>query len=430
MKKISVSGGKVLKGQVVISGAKNSALPILAASLLCEGGKSTISNIPDLADIDCMKLLLRALGITLTVHGKETLEHGSENRYICVDASNIEKDVAVYNIVNRMRASVLVLAPILARKGRASVAMPGGCAIGMRPVDLHLEVLRAMGAEIVLENGYINASIKNAKLQGCEFTFPQISVGATETAIMAAVLAKGVTVLHNVAREPEVVDLCEYLKKCGAKISGYGTSTITIEGVEKLNGVKHKVIPDRIEAGTYAIAAAISCGDITLKNINIEHIGSVIAKLCSMGLEVEVINNSTARFRYVRPLSAVDVVTKPYPEFPTDLQAQFLALHAIASGKAMFEETIFENRFMHVSELIRMGADIEVVSNKKVVVRGVEKLSPAETNATDLRASAALVLAAIATQGRSVISEVEHLFRGYGNVIEKLQSLGVEIQLV
>lgn len=431
MKKIFVNGGKPLRGSLIISGSKNSALPILAASILCESGISRISNMPELLDIGCMNTLLQTLGIKTEIIGKESLEHGSSKRVINIDAQEIESSVAIYEIVTRMRASILVLAPILVRQGNARVAMPGGCAIGMRPIDLHLDILRKMGAKIDLKEGYISASIANGKkLLGCEFEFSAISVGATETAIMAAVLADGVTTLKNAAQEPEIVDLCNYLNKCGAKISGDGTNTIIIEGVDSLHGADHDVIPDRIEAGTYAIAAAISCGDITLKNINIDHISSLIDKLRAMGLEVDIIDNRTAKFKYLAPLKAVGVVTKPYPDFPTDLQAQFFALNTIASGSAIFEETIFENRFMHVSELARMGAEIKVLNNKKVIVNGVHSLSPAEVKATDLRASAALILAAIAIEGKCVISEVEHLFRGYSNVIEKFNSLGCNIEML
>lgn len=431
MKKIFVSGGEALRGDLVISGSKNATLPVLAASILCKSGISEISNVPDLLDIDCMKALLQTLGIKTEILGEESLQHGSSKRVVKVDASEIENGVAIYEIVRRMRASILVLAPILVRKGTARVAMPGGCAIGMRPVDLHLEILRKMGAEIELKEGYISATITNGdKLLGCEFEFPVISVGATETAIMAGVLADGKTILKNAAKEPEVVDLCNYLNKCGAQIKGCGTDTITIEGVNSLHGVRHNVIPDRIEAGTYAIAAAISRGNITLKNINIEHISILIDKLKAMGLEVEVIDNSTVRFRYVTPLKAVDIVTKPYPEFPTDLQAQFFALNTIASGSATFEETIFENRFMHISELARMGANVKMITNNKAIVNGVDSLSPAEVKATDLRASAALILAAITIKDRCVISEVEHLFRGYSNVIEKFNSLGCNIGML
>jgi UDP-N-acetylglucosamine 1-carboxyvinyltransferase len=412
--KIVIQGGRKIQGEVQVSGSKNAALPILAASLLT-GGTHTIHNIPDLVDIKTMKRLLIGFGVEF--EGKETLK---------VNSDNLHKYVAPYDLVRTMRASILVLGPLVARMGRARVSLPGGCAIGARPVNLHVKALQELGAEIDLVDGYLEA--RASRLKGASLYFDIPTVTGTENVMMAASLARGTTILENAAREPEVVNLAEILNGMGAKIDGAGTDVVVIEGVDNLHPVEAAVIPDRIEAGTFMIAAAVTGGDVDVLGCNHSHFEALSAKLREAGMELIPINGGL-RAVGSESIGSVDVKTHPYPGFATDLQAQMMALMAIANGLSVITETVFENRFMHVGELIRMGADI-VVQGNSAIVKGVERLHGAPVMATDLRASASLIIAGLAAEGTTEISRVYHIDRGYQHIEKKLSALGADIKRV
>ena len=412
MQKLAIQGGNPLHGEVLISGAKNAALPIMCASLL-SAEPLKLSNVPDLHDVSTMRKLLQQMGVSADVQGESLTLSGER-------VSNLE---APYDMVKTMRASVLVLGPLVARFGEARVSLPGGCAIGSRPVDLHIKGLQAMGAQISMEHGYIHAQAK--RLKGARIFFDIVSVTGTENLMMAAALADGVTVLENAAREPEVVDLANCLIAMGANISGAGSDTITITGVEKLNGAEHRILPDRIESGTFLVAAAATGGSITLRNTSADILDTVLEKLTEAGAQLRVEADTIHLEMQGRPKS-VNLRTSPYPAFPTDMQAQFMALNAIADGSAMMVETIFENRFMHVQELRRLGAQIDVEGNT-ALVRGVPRLEGATVMATDLRASASLVIAGLVAQGETIIDRIYHLDRGYAHIEAKLSQLGASI---
>ena len=414
MDKIVIAGGKGLAGEVRISGAKNAALPILTSALLVEGW-NTFHNIPDLLDIKTIKKLLKSLGVEMA--GEETLR---------IDAGGITNCEAAYDLVRTMRASILVLGPLVARMGEARVSLPGGCAIGARPVNLHIKALRELGAEVTLKDGYVEA--KASRLKGAEIYFDISTVTGTENIMMAATLADGTTVLKNAAREPEVVNLAETLIGMGARIRGAGSDVIVIDGVERLHPVEAAVIPDRIETGTFLIAAGITGGDIRVLGCDPLHLDALIAKLRDAGMRIDAAGDSI-RARGRAALRSVDVKTLPYPGFPTDLQAQIMALMAVANGLSVITETVFENRFMHVSEMVRMGADI-VIQGKSAIVRGVPKLRGAPVMATDLRASASLILAGLAAEGTTVLSRVYHIDRGYQQIEKKLSALGADIRRI
>lgn len=417
MDKIAIRGGNPLKGEIQISGAKNAALPLMAACLLTDK-PLILENVPNLSDIASMGELLAQLGVSVDVNDHTTT--------LC--AKNLSSTTAQYDVVRKMRASVLVLCPLVARAGEAHVSMPGGCAIGPRPIDLHLKGLEALGAEITLEEGYVHARAPNG-LRGATFTFPMISVTGTENLLMAATLAKGETRLINAAREPEVGDLAHCLNAMGAKISGIGTSTLIIEGVESLHGTTHKVIGDRIEAGTYAMASAVTGGNVRLRGMRLDLIPTVAAFLRQAGVGLDEEGDDIIVKAPKGRLKGVDVMTEPFPGFATDLQAQWMALMCTSDGASMITETIFENRFMHVPELCRMGANI-TVHGSSALVRGVEKLKGAPVMATDLRASVSLVLAGLVAEGETLISRVYHLDRGYEKVEEKLRACGANIQRI
>jgi UDP-N-acetylglucosamine 1-carboxyvinyltransferase len=415
MGKLIISGGEPLKGEIRISGAKNSVLPILAASLLAEKPVE-IGNVPHLNDVTTMMELLGQFGAKLTV---------DENLTIEVDARSVNNYHAPYDLVRTMRASIVVLGPLLARFGEAFVSLPGGCAIGSRPVDLHIRGLQAMGADITIENGYIKAKALK-RLHGATILFDTVTVTGTENLMMAATLAEGTTVLKNAAREPEVQDLANFLSVLGAKISGAGTDTITIVGVPALGGGKYRVVPDRIETGTYLIAAAITRGSIKTKNTKPELLEAVLQKLSEAGADIQRGEDWISLDMHGRQPKAVNIKTAPFPGIPTDMQAQFTALNAVSEGTGVITETIFENRFMHVQELRRMGADISVSGNT-AICRGVMELMAAPVMATDLRASASLVLAALVAKGKTIVSRIYHIDRGYECIEEKLMQLGVRI---
>ena len=414
MYKLVIRGGKRLKGEVRISGAKNSALPLIAATLLTEGCNS-FSNIPQLRDINTISKLMRKLGVE--VKGGDVMQ---------LDASNLHSYEAPYDLVKTMRASILVLGPLVARLGRARVSLPGGCAIGPRPVDLHLKSLENMGVKITLDRGYIVAECR--KLKGARLYFDVSTVTGTENIMMAATLAKGTTVLENAAKEPEVEELALVLNKMGARIEGAGTDVITIEGVKTLHSVEHTIMPDRIEAGTYMITAGITQGDITLLHCNVNHLSAIVEKLEEIGLKI-TLENRGLRVVGNASLKSTDVKTLPYPGFPTDMQAQIMVLLCLAEGSSIISETIFQDRFMHVGELKRMGADIRLEGNS-AIVNGVKKLCGAPVMANDLRASASLVLAGLVAQGVTEVTRVYHLDRGYERMEEKLSQLGADIKRV
>lgn len=423
MDRIKIRGGNPLKGTIRVAGAKNAALPLMAASLLTNQSL-TLTNIPSLADIDGLTNLLVQHGVTVTLRGAGTTASLGQGRAVTYSAETITSTTAPYDLVRKMRASVLVLGPLLARCGEATVSLPGGCAIGTRPVDLHLKGLQALGAEIELDNGYVVAKAPNG-LRGGEVIFPAVSVGATENLMMAASLAKGESQLINVAREPEVVDLAECLVAMGAKINGIGTDRLTIQGVDTLNGATHEIVSDRIETGTYMMAAAATRGDVELIGARVSILGSVIEHLQESGATVEA-TQSGVRVS-AKNLVGIDVMTEPYPGFPTDLQAQMMAMLATADGASMITETIFENRFMHVPELMRMGANINL-HGRSAMVRGVDHLTGAEVMATDLRASVSLVIAGLTATGETIVNRVYHLDRGYERVEEKLAACGADIE--
>jgi UDP-N-acetylglucosamine 1-carboxyvinyltransferase len=426
MDKIRIRGGRPLSGAIPISGAKNAALPLMTASLLTDQ-TLTLSNLPHLADIATLATLLAQHGVALEMRGGAP-QGGHAGRVLALTARDITNTTAPYDLVRKMRASVLVLGPLVARCGQARVSLPGGCAIGTRPVDLHIKGLVALGAEIELTEGYIQASAPGG-LRGGRVVFPQVSVGATENLLMAACLAKGESTLVNAAREPEVSDLAHCLIAMGAEIDGIGTDTLRIVGRDRLHGAHHEVTADRIEAGTYAMAAAITGGEVELVGVRAEAISVVSEKLQEAGVTVEATERGLRVSRVNRPLEGVDVMTEPFPGFPTDLQAQIMALMATAHGASMITETIFENRFMHVPELCRMGANINV-HQASAMVRGVPKLTGAPVMATDLRASVSLVLAGLAAEGETVVHRVYHLDRGYERLEEKLSACGADIERV
>lgn len=417
MEKIIVRGGKRLSGTVKVEGAKNAVLPVIAATLLASEGKSVIYDVPELSDVYTISEVLRHLQADVTVG----------NNKIVVDASGELTIEAPFEYVRKMRASVLVMGPLLARKGRARVALPGGCAIGSRPIDQHLKGFEAMGATVKIGNGFIDAEV-NGKLRGAKIYLDFPSVGATENIMMAAVLAEGTTVIENCAKEPEIVDLANFLNAMGAKVRGAGTGTIRIDGVTALYGAEHAVIPDRIEAGTFMIAAAITGGNVLVQGAVPEHLTSLIAKLEEMGVTIVEEDNG---LRVIAPdkLKAVDVKTMPHPGFPTDMQSQMMALLMKAEGTSMVTETVFENRFMHVEEFRRMNADMKI-EGRSVIINGPCNLQGAEVAATDLRAAAALILAGLAAEGYTRVTELKHLDRGYVRFHEKLAALGADIERV
>ncbi len=416
MDKLVIEGGSRLSGEIKVSGAKNAALPILMASILLES-KAEFTNVPDLADIRTTFKLLNILGCEFA--------HDVENNSCTFNPLQLNYE-APYDLVKTMRASVLCLGPLLARLGKAKVSMPGGCGIGARPVDLHLSALEKMGVKFELDSGYILGECK--KLKGADINFDFPTVGGTENLLMAASLAEGQTVLRNAAKEPEIVDLANFLNACGAKITGQGTSEIYIEGVSSLHGCEYEIMADRIEAGTFMVAAGITNGDILIKNCPFEELDAVILKLEKCGLAIEKTDNGT-RVYLKDDIQSVDISTQPHPGFPTDMQAQLMSLLCLANGSSLVEETIFENRFMHVQELIRMGADIRL-SGHTAMVRGVNQLIGAQVMASDLRASASLVLAGLAAKGTTEVQRIYHLDRGYEKIEKKLNACGAKISRV
>ena len=415
MDRLKIDGGVPLTGEIAVSGAKNAALPLMAAGLVTDG-TLRLTNVPDLVDT-------RSMGVLLANHGLE-VERDGDNVTMSGDVTNID---APYDLVRKMRASILVLGPLLARHGQARVSLPGGCAIGTRPVDLHIRAMQALGAIVELADGYIQARTPDG-LTGARVVFPMVSVGATENALIAASLAKGTSELVNVAREPEISDLAECLIAMGARISGYGTDTITVEGVDRLGDATHAVIPDRIEAGTFAMAALITGGDLTLTRAQPRHLDALLDILRETGASITAGEDNMRIVANGAPRAA-DITTDPFPGFPTDLQAQFMALMCLADGSARISETVFENRFMHVPELMRMGADIQV-DGGVAMVRGRSTLTPAPVMATDLRASVSLVLAALATEGTTEVSRIYHLDRGYADLESKLGQCGARMERV
>jgi UDP-N-acetylglucosamine 1-carboxyvinyltransferase len=416
MQKILVEGGRPLHGDVTISGAKNAVLPILCATLLADAPVA-IDNVPRLHDVLTTIKLLRELGAQVAF----------ENGHVTVDPTTVHSQVAPYELVKTMRASVLVLGPLLARYGHAEVSLPGGCAIGSRPVDQHIKGLQALGAEVVVEHGYIKARAE--RLKGARYVFDMVTVTGTENVLMAAVLAEGTTLLENAAMEPEVVDLADCLNAMGARIKGAGTSRITVHGVDALHAARHSVLPDRIETGTFLVAAAMTGGRITAHRTRADTLDAVLDKLREAGADIAVEDDRITLDMQGRRPRAVNLVTAPYPAFPTDMQAQFMAMDAIADGVGVINETIFENRFMHVLELQRLGADIRI-DGHMAVVRGVPQLSGAPVMATDLRASASLILAGLVADGETLIDRIYHLDRGYENIEAKLSALGAQIRRV
>lgn len=422
MDSIYIQGGKRLEGDIPISGAKNAALTLLPCALLTDE-KVTLGNLPRLADVDSFGHLLNQLGVSTKVEGVKPGEYG---RRMTLRADDLHSTVAPYDMVRKMRASILVLGPLLARSGEGTVSLPGGCAIGDRPIDLHLQALEAMGAEIELTAGYVKATAPRGRITGGDFSFPVVSVGATENAVMAAVTANGRTQLFNAAREPEIVDLCNLLVAMGAKIGGIGSSHLVIDGVEGLHGCTYAVMPDRIEAGSYACAAGITGGSINLVGARPDEMLATTDALAHCGLEVEA-HDQGIRVSANGPLKPVSLSTAPYPGFATDMQAQFMAMLCRAEGESFLEETIFENRYMHVPELRRMGAEIDV-RGRSAIVHGVEKLTGAQVMATDLRASMSLILAGLAAEGETEVLRVYHLDRGYERLEEKLSAVGATIE--
>jgi UDP-N-acetylglucosamine 1-carboxyvinyltransferase len=415
MDKIVIEGGVPLQGEVAISGAKNAALPIIAAGLLCEG-EHRLTNVPHLADVVTLGKILQNMGVRYDFKGND----------VVLDSTDLASPEAPYDLVRTMRASVLVLGPLVARMGKARVSLPGGCAIGARPINLHLMGLEKLGATVEIEHGYVVARAK--RLRGAHIYFDTVTVTGTENLMMAAALAEGETILENAAREPEVVDLAEALTQMGANIEGAGTDIIRIKGVEKLRPMTYAVMPDRIETGTFIISAAITGGSVTIRNCEPKHLDALLSKVAEAGADITVEDGAlrVAGHRKIRP---VNIKTLPHPGFPTDMQAQFMSLMALAEGTSVINETIFENRFTHVAELRRMGADIQV-EGRSAIVKGVRRLSGAPVMATDLRASASLILAGLAAEGQTVVSRIYHLDRGYENIEQKLSALGADIRRV
>lgn len=424
MDKLIVTGGKRLEGTIPVSGAKNAALTLIPCALLTEE-PVTLRNLPRLADIDGFQHLMTQFGVAHSIAGRRPEDFG---RVVTLEATRITNTVAPYDLVRKMRASILVLGPMLARMGEATVSLPGGCAIGNRPIDLHLKALEAIGAEIELAQGYVKAHAPDGGLPGGEFDFPIVSVGASENVIMAAALASGTSKLGNVAREPEIVDLCNMLVAMGAEIEGIGSSDLIVHGQTALNGCTYSVMPDRIEAGSYACAAAITGGDVFLQNARGDDMNATSHALRNAGVTVEH-EKKGVRIIADRPLNAVNLTTAPYPGLATDMQAQLMAMLCLARGTSVLTETIFENRYMHVPELNRMGAHIEV-SGRTAVVHGVEKLSGADVMATDLRASMSLVIAGLAAEGETHVRRLYHLDRGYERLEEKLSLVGAQVERV
>jgi UDP-N-acetylglucosamine 1-carboxyvinyltransferase len=422
MDRIIIRGGKPLEGKICVSGAKNAALTLLPCALLTDE-PLTLRNLPRLADVDSFGHLLNQLGVSTMIEGSRPEEYG---RVMTLRARTITSTVAPYDIVRKMRASILVLGPLVARAGEATVSLPGGCAIGMRPIDLHLKALQALGAEIEITSGYVKATAPKGGLVGGTISFPSVSVGATENALMAAVLAKGQTVIENAAREPEITDLAKCLIAMGAHIEGLRTDTLVVEGKDKLHGATYSVMPDRIEAGSYACAALITGGSLELVGARKETMPSIISGLQDAGGIIEDVPGGikVSANGSIKPLT---LSTAPYPAFPTDMQAQFMSMLTLAQGTSLLTETIFENRYMHVPELSRMGADIEL-RGRAAVVRGVPKLVGAPVMATDLRASMSLIIAGLAAEGETQVSRIYHLDRGYERLEEKLQAVGADIE--
>ncbi|MEL6876558.1 MAG: UDP-N-acetylglucosamine 1-carboxyvinyltransferase [Pseudomonadota bacterium] len=424
MDKLLIRGGNRLSGTLPISGAKNAALTLIPCALLTEE-PLTLRNLPRLADIDGFQHLMGQFGVSVSIQGKRPEDFG---RVVTFEAQRLTSTVAPYDLVRKMRASILVLGPMLARAGEATVSMPGGCAIGNRPIDLHLKALEAFGAEIELAQGYVKAIAPDGGLPGGEFDFPVVSVGATENAVMAAVLANGTSRLFNAAREPEIVDLCNLLTAMGAEIEGIGTSDLTIHGVKRLNGATYKVMADRIEAGSYACAAAITGGEVRLEGANADEMSATVHALRNIGVEVDEDPHGIT-VRANGAMKATDLTTAPYPGLATDMQAQLMSLLCKAEGTSVLKETIFENRFMHVPELSRMGADI-ATEGRTAIVKGPVDLTGAEVMATDLRASMSLIIAALAAEGETTVRRIYHLDRGYERLEEKLQLVGADIERV
>ncbi|MFN3747093.1 MAG: UDP-N-acetylglucosamine 1-carboxyvinyltransferase [Sphingorhabdus sp.] len=424
MDKIIIRGGNKLKGKIPISGAKNSALTLLPCALLTDE-PLTLRNLPRLADIDGFQHLMNQFGISTTIAGSRPEDFG---RVMTLEATRITSSVAPYELVRKMRASILVLGPMLARMGEATVSLPGGCAIGNRPIDLHLKALEAFGAEIELASGYVKAIAPKGGLPGGSYTFPVVSVGATENALMAAVLAKGTCVLHNAAREPEIVDLCNLLVAMGADIDGIGSSDLTINGKDRLHGATYRVMSDRIEAGSYACAVATTGGEVELVGANEREMQATVDALRAAGVTVEATKDGL-RVAAEGRLKPLTISTAPYPGFATDMQAQFMAMLCMADGASVLTETIFENRYMHVPELNRMGAHIET-KGRTAIVHGVPKLTGAPVMATDLRASMSLIIAGLVAEGQTEVSRIYHLDRGYERLEEKLSLVGADIERV
>ncbi|OEC93276.1 MULTISPECIES: UDP-N-acetylglucosamine 1-carboxyvinyltransferase [unclassified Rhizobium] len=428
MDRIRIVGGNELNGIIPISGAKNAALPLMIASLLTSD-TLTLENVPHLADVELLMRILGNHGVDVAVNGRRERQEDGYSRTIHFTCRTIVDTTAPYELVAKMRASFWVIGPLLAREGQARVSLPGGCAIGTRPVDLFIEGLQALGATMEIDGGYINATAPKGGLIGARYEFPKVSVGATHVMMMAATLARGTTIIGNAAREPEIVDLANCLIAMGAKISGAGTSTITIEGVTSLSGARHRVLPDRIETGTYAMAVAMAGGDVTLENTDVALLDTALESLRRAGATVSPTNNGIRVMRNGGGIQPVDVVTDPFPGFPTDLQAQFMALMTRSSGVSNITETIFENRFMHVQELARLGAKISL-SGQTARVEGVQKLKGAPVMATDLRASVSLVIAGLAAEGETVVSRIYHLDRGFERLEDKLTRCGAVVERI
>ncbi|MER8647243.1 UDP-N-acetylglucosamine 1-carboxyvinyltransferase [Mesorhizobium sp. M0586] len=428
MDRIRIVGGNKLAGSIPISGAKNAALPLMIASLLTDD-TLTLENVPHLADVEQLIRILGNHGVDYSVNGRREKQNEGYSRTINFSARNIVDTTAPYELVSKMRASFWVIGPLLARMGEAKVSLPGGCAIGTRPVDLFLEGLQALGADIDVDTGYVLAKTRNGRLVGNRYVFPKVSVGATHVLMMAAALAKGETVLENAACEPEIVNLAECLNAMGARISGAGTPVITIDGVESLSGARVRVIPDRIETGTYAMAVAMTGGDVVLEGARPELLQTALDVIAQTGTEITPTNSGIRVRRNGAGISPVDVTTAPFPAFPTDLQAQFMGLMTMAKGKSRITETIFENRFMHVQELARLGAHI-TLSGQTAIVDGVSKLKGAPVMATDLRASVSLVIAGLAAEGETTVNRVYHLDRGFERLEEKLSNCGAVIERI
>lgn len=416
MEKLIINGGLPLIGNIPVSGSKNSALPILAASILSQGD-CRITNVPNLADVQIITEIIRCLGVEIR------LEDGVAH----VNASTLCEYTAPYELVTKMRAAFFAIGPILARLGHARIPLPGGCTIGSRPVDLHLKGLRSLGAKVTIEHGYVEAQADQLVGGNIYLDFP--SVGATETIMMAATLAEGTTIIENCAQEPEIIDLAEFLNKMGAQVSGAGSQTITIEGVRRLGGCEHAIIPDRIEAGTFMVAAALTKGDLTVTGLRVDHLQAIISKLTEVGATVTAIGNDAVNVKVEGPLKPVDIRTMPYPGFPTDMQAQFMTMLATIEGTSVLTEMVFENRFLHIDELIRMGANIKTEGNV-AVIQGVSEMSGAPVKATDLRAGAAMILAGLAARGETVVAGLNHLDRGYDGIVGKLSAVGAQIRRV